>query len=93
MRGQIYIKHIPQIIKSRKLLLGVLVTLSLLLLVGVAWQPRVSMAKNAVLENEKIIFLPFISGGQGDEPPLPELGDYVVIGWNDLGMHLSLIHI
>lgn len=82
-----YSKEIKQILKHRKLILGILITLSLAMLVTFAWQPNASLAQNTGYKVEETIFLPFISGGQGGEPALPELGDYVVIGWNDLGMH------
>jgi len=82
-----YTKQFMQKIKNLKLILGILVTITLVLLVLLAWQPSASLAQNTVLENDGTIFLPFISGGYGGVPPMPALGDYVVIGWNDLGMH------
>ncbi len=80
-------KHNMQISKYRNLIFSIFITFSFVMLVVLVWQPSASLAQKSVLENDGTIFLPFISGGLAGEPPMPELGDYVVIGWNDLGMH------
>ena len=44
----------------------------------------VRLSERSVFADEgDTTFIPYLLGG----PPAPLLGDYIVIGWNDLGMH------
>ena len=78
--------HTRKLIPSALLAIG-----ALALLVGLAfyWQPVVTFAQTTVQNLQEHLFLPLVI--QNNEVPIPtptvQPSEYVVISWNDLGMH------
>jgi hypothetical protein len=78
-------------IRSHWILLTTIM-LIVFLFIGIPRRSMITAAKDDYPELTEHIFLPLTLGGSAPpdpnpSPPPPALGDYVVIGWNDLGMH------
>jgi hypothetical protein len=69
--------------------------LALLIVLAAGWQPIATFAQSAVPILQEQLFLPFIVQNQDAPSPTPTQpsptpttpGEYVVVAWNDLGMH------
>ena len=74
---------------DKRLLSGILLTAPVVFLIVVAfyWQPIVALAHTTIDHLQDLLFLPLVLQNNGVPLPTPIAGDYVVIGWNDLGMH------
>lgn len=64
----------------------------MVLFLGILGRPMLTAAQNTFSELTEHIFLPLTLGGSTPANPTPtspppELNDYIVMGWNDLGMH------
>jgi hypothetical protein len=77
--------------QRKPLLLGFVLTSMILILIGIAysWQPIAAFAQTTLENLQDKLYLPIVlqSNDIPAPTPTPTLGDYVVIGWNDLGMH------
>lgn len=80
--------------RHKYILPAIVLTASLALLTGlvISWQPIKAYAQAAIAELQDKLFLPLVIQTNNHPQPTPTeppplLHEYVVIGWNDLGMH------
>jgi hypothetical protein len=74
---------------DKRLLVGILLTGMVIFLIAAAfyWQPIAALAQTTIDNLQDKLYLPIVLQNNDSPTPPPILGDYVVIGWNDLGMH------
>jgi hypothetical protein len=74
---------------KKRFLLGILLT-SLIIVsasFAYAWQPIAAFTQATLEDLQAGFYLPIVLHNKNISEPIPSSGEYVVVGWNDLGMH------
>jgi hypothetical protein len=76
-------------IEKKRLLLGIFLTSMIIILTGIAYAwPPIAAFGQAILEDlQDGVYLPIVLHNKNISEPIPSSGEYVIVGWNDLGMH------